>query len=445
MGIGFRWGTVFESEGEIRMSCLEVLLKQANVDDYEIESSQIQSIQHFYVLDRLETVRHGQTKDTLVKVYMDQDQKRGVSSFTLDPSDTDESIVTKIEQAKANALLALNPYYPLQEPQDKMVKPNMPWDKEQLKSLATQVGSMIYGIKHHSDVWINSLEIFVNEKQTTFTNSKGVDLTNSTHWIEIELITTSKNDLNEEFELYLDVVDDHVDLETIKSKVKEIFNVTLDRAHCVDMPSTVEQYPVLIKGEMRNKLMGALLHNGLYRKIYEKRNRYNLGQTIGNDDLSIGIKASDPRVVSTNGFDGHGTVVDDRTIIDHGRLIDTYGDLVYGHYLNQDHISGTAPIMEVSYENGFDAHDLTTDYLEIVHFSSPQLIETSGYFGGEVRLAYLHHDGKVLPVTGFSISGNLYEMIKTMKASNDTVCESYREGMSYIGPSALLFEKMSIH
>ena len=64
MGIGFRWGTVFESEGEIGMSCLEVLLKQSNVDDYEIESSLIQSIQHFYVLDRLETVRHGQTKDT---------------------------------------------------------------------------------------------------------------------------------------------------------------------------------------------------------------------------------------------------------------------------------------------------------------------------------------------------------------------------------------------
>lgn len=445
MGIGFRWGTIFESEGEIGMTSLEVLLKRSNVDDYEIESSLIQSIQHFYVLDRLETVRNGQIKDTLVKVYMDQNQKRGVSSFTLDPSDTDASIVSKIEQAKANALLALNPYYPLQDPQDKLLITNQPWDLNQLKSLASQVGSMIYGIDHHPDVWINSLEIFVNEMQTTFINSKGVNLTNSTHWIEIELIPTSKNGLNEEFELYLDVVDDHVDLDTIKTKVKEIFNVTLDRAHCVDMPTTIDQYPVLIKGEMRNKLMGALLHNGLYRKIYEKRNRYRLGQTIGNDQLSIGIKGSDPRVFSTNGFDGHGIVIDDRRIIDHGRLIDTYGDLVYGHYLNQEKISGSAPIMEASYEDGFNLHGLTSDYLEIVHFSSPQLIETSGYFGGEVRLAYLHHDGKVVPLTGFSISGNLYEMVKTMKASDDTVCESYREGMSYIGPSALLFEKMSIH
>lgn len=85
------------------------------------------------------------------------------------------------------------------------------------------------------------------------------------------------------------------------------------------------------------------------------------------------------------------------------------------------------------------------DYLEIIHFSSPQLIESSGYFGGEVRLGYLHHDGKIISVNGFSISGNLYEMVSTMKASDDTIANNNAEGLSYVGPQYLLFESMSIH
>ena len=55
-------------------------------------------------------------------------------------------------------------------------------------------------------------------------------------------------------------------------------------------------------------------------------------------------------------------------------------------------------------------------YLEILGFSAFQLDSFSGFYGGEVRLA-LYFDGKKLtPVSGFSISGNLFDDFKNMKS-----------------------------
>ena len=427
------------------MKHLIELLNQQKVSGYEIIKEDVHSVQRFFVLDKLETSRYGDTSDIHVTVYMDHTDQRGKAGFAVYPSDDDQIIVDKIQQAKANALLALNPYYPLVEPSTKTYGKNQPWSDQQLQQKANDVAKMIYGIDHHPDVWINSTEIFVNEKQTTFINSNGVELSNITHWIEVELIPTSKNTLGEEFELYLDVIDDTDGFTMIKTKVESLFKTTLDRAHALSMPTMIHSCPVLISGQMRDMLMKCLLSDASYRTIYEKRNHYGMGQTIGNDGLSIMIKPSDPNVVASNGFDNHGCIIESRTIIDHGLYQNSYGDIIYGAYTNQDQISGVPSVMEVNYTHGFDKDGLTMDYLEIIHFSSPQLIASSGYFGGEVRLAYLHHDGKIIPVSGFSISGNLYEMVKTMKASGDTIADSNEEGLSYIGPQYLLFDQMMIH
>jgi len=53
-------------------------------------------------------------------------------------------------------------------------------------------------------------------------------------------------------------------------------------------------------------------------------------------------------------------------------------------------------------------------YLYVVSFSDFSMDSLSGYFGGEIRLAYLFDGEKVTPVTGGSVSGNLLELQKDM-------------------------------
>ena len=58
----------------------------------------------------------------------------------------------------------------------------------------------------------------------------------------------------------------------------------------------------------------------------------------------------------------------------------------------------------------------------------------TGHFGGEIRLAYLIENGKVTPVTGGSINGNLIEAQRNMLFSKDRFVSA-----NYEGPYAVKF------
>ena len=62
----------------------------------------------------------------------------------------------------------------------------------------------------------------------------------------------------------------------------------------------------------------------------------------------------------------------------------------------------------------------TGDYLEVVEFSDFQVDEITGDIAGEIRLAYLHRDGKTIPVSGGSVSGNMAELARTMRFSKES-------------------------
>ena len=62
----------------------------------------------------------------------------------------------------------------------------------------------------------------------------------------------------------------------------------------------------------------------------------------------------------------------------------------------------------------------TGEYLEVVEFSDFQVDSMAGDIAGEIRLAYWHHDGKTVPVTGGSVSGSLREVMGNMRFSKET-------------------------
>ena len=44
----------------------------------------------------------------------------------------------------------------------------------------------------------------------------------------------------------------------------------------------------------------------------------------------------------------------------------------------------------------------------------------TGDIAGEIRLGYLHRDGRTTPVSGGSISGNMNELVKQMQFSAES-------------------------
>ena len=79
------------------------------------------------------------------------------------------------------------------------------------------------------------------------------------------------------------------------------------------------------------------------------------------------------------------------------------------------------------------------DYLEVVEFSDFQCDYITGDIAGEIRLAYLHQDGKVIPVSGGSVSGSMADFVKTMRFSKET-----RQYNNHLIPSVTRLKDVTI-
>ena len=71
-------------------------------------------------------------------------------------------------------------------------------------------------------------------------------------------------------------------------------------------------------------------------------------------------------------------------------------------------------------------------YIRCAVFSGIQVEPNSGYFGGEVRLGYYFDGEKEIPVTGFSVSGDMNNSRGTMIYSLETVTTASYHGPRYL-------------
>ena len=115
-----------------------------------------------------------------------------------------------------------------------------------------------------------------------------------------------------------------------------------------------------------------------------------------------------------------------------------HGSNRYGQYLGEVP-TGNLPCMVVDAGSAELADFSGVACLEVISMSGLQVDFFSDYIGGEIRLAYLHENGKVTPVTGISISGKLSEVLPSIRLSKQTVVQG-----GYCGPDKALLTDMKI-
>ncbi|MGZ8563287.1 MAG: metallopeptidase TldD-related protein, partial [Candidatus Limnocylindria bacterium] len=77
--------------------------------------------------------------------------------------------------------------------------------------------------------------------------------------------------------------------------------------------------------------------------------------------------------------------------------------------------------------------------LEVLDFSSPNVEGLSGDFGMEIRVGYETGPEGRKPITGGSVTGNLYEAMANARFSSETM-----EFAQYVGPAAIRFESLQV-
>lgn len=411
---------------------IKLLKDTKEISDYEILTTNKQSSELFFVLKKLEMNRATNTQTITIKVYCDFEKSRGSSTIVVTSADTTDTLQKKIHASIQKAKTAFNLYYPLTSNQNIV---HVSQDhKTSLNAFALKVADAIMEANDDSEAWINATEIFVSKVENTFINSNAVEQYEEKYQFEFEMIPTASNG-EEEYELYDYYRSDVLDVDAISKEVKEKLQLTKARAQAkhlsdVQIPKDI---PVFMYGEMADVIVQGLLNNATYMSQVTKSNHYVVNDVVSNTPFSLVLEGNITGVSASKSFDEHGVTLMKHPLIQDGKLIDTFGDIQFGYY-SQKKPTGNYQACSIECEG----IDITNQpHLIIDAFSAPQLEKASGYFGGEVRLARYFDGEKYIPLTAFTVSGNLYEAFKDVQFSKEIATTN-----TYKGPKYFIFSHL---
>ena len=420
----------------INVDTLVTLLKcNSAISAYELTHFSKQSSELFFVGKGMELNRATNTEDINIVVYVDVDDKRGSSKVTVTSADDETSVNEKFNSAVKKAKTALNPFFPLAENQS-IVNTKLQME-EDLNTTALKVADAIRKADCFQNGQLNATEIFVSLNTREFINSNGVKQYEEKYSIEFETIPTWANN-KEEYELYKYYRNNAFDADNITEEVNEILKLSKYRSEAkkiseVNLPDNL---PVLVYGEMASLIVRNLEENGTYQADVTHASHYEKGSVVSDTPFDLVLKGTIDGCSASCGFDENGVALTEKKLIEGGKMIDRFGDIRFGHYANEKHPAGNYSVAQLDTEG---SEYKKQPYLIIDHFSAPQLENASGYFGGEVRLARYFDGEKMIPLTSFTVTGNIYEAMKDVRFSKESATTS-----NYAGPKYFIFDHLNI-
>lgn len=423
-----------------RIELLKKLLgENKEVSDYKINFVGTESSELFFVGKKLETARATDVCDILVTVYKDHDGKKGESAFSVYESMTEADLKEKIAAAVTRAKLVSNEPYVIVS--GKIAQRDVPsnFSDYEPKELAALIAKAVQKADLLVSGAINALEIFVYRHETKVLNSKGVDVTEIKYDAMIEAIPTW-NENGESVELYEAYRFTEFDEAEIIAEINEKMREVRDRRHAAKPAEKIEADVVLNMqeaGELFSELAGDLN----YASVYSHLNLHKLGEDLQHGDgdkITITMKGEMKGSDYSAAFDSDGFELADKTIVENGKVTGYYGMNRFAAYLGEKP-TGNLRCVGVNAGTLSDDELEKTTYLECISLSGLQLDLYNDYIGGEIRLAYLHKDGKTIPVTGISMSGRLSNVLSSIRLS-----DKVKVRRNYGGPYKVLLKGMEI-
>lgn len=302
-----------------------------------------------------------------------------------------------------------------------------------------------------SGVRLSGAELFLTYAEHELVNSRGAEASaTSTHaMMEITLLARRAD---EETEYFRQAEARRLTDLRVAATVRAGAELARDKLRAV-APRT-RLGPVVITGEALNQLMAgqvigapsALLFHASARAAYEHLSRFELEASIygdrepAGDRLTLRSNARRPFGMASYRWDADGLPAQDLLVIEAGVLRRRPASLRYAQYLGVP-ATGRSGVTEIEPGTTSHAELLKGDepVLEVLDFSSPNVEALSGDFGMEIRVGYETSAGGRQPITGGSVTGNLFEAMAAARFSIET--SAFGE---YAGPRAIRFESLQV-
>lgn len=419
---------------------LELLKANKEVSGYKVNVRHTQSAEYFFVKGKLETVRHTDTFDKEVTVYVDHGEFKGDSRFLVYPSTTAEQLKELICQAVEKAKLISNRFYTLPEKEEGEYQVPSNFENWDLSRLCQKIADCVFAAEKPVGSDLNSVEVFVSRIENTVVNSLGLHKKQTYYKAMVEAIPTFNGE-KQSVELYQQYNFNAFDKKTITEEIREKLLEVKARYEAVT-PENIPECAVILNKLELSELFSSITNDLHFATVYGKANLFAKGQPVQQepqkDKLYITMAGSYPGSVSGRMFDGDGLALKDTVVVADGVAVNCYGPNRFAQYL-EEQPTGDLPCVVVAAGSATQEDMQKGPYLEVLSMSGLQVDFYNDYIGGEVRLAYYNDGEKTVPVTGISITGSASQVLNNLQLSQKLgVCGRYA------GPEKAILQGMKI-
>ncbi len=397
------------------------ILAQEGIEDHLIREVCEERIELYYIKRELDMKRSARLCDISVRVYRrfceDGEEYRGSCSVIIFPSMTKEQIRAKLRCAHDACLHVKDKAYP----HAPALSERIVCATRDPAEVAEKYARALFAADNVEGAFINSAEIFTSRKTTRILTSHGVDVSYDSFETSGELVAESK--LSEDVELYDAFRYSGECYEELEKRAAARLAQARERSVAQRL-SEGGEFDVILEEEHVRELLGYMLWRSDSKNICTGYSTARVGDEAGGRIPDITASVTIP-------FSEEGIRMRELPLVRDGRLCAVTGGMRFCSYLGCEP-AGVYERITVSCGSKSKDELCSGRCIHIVSFSDFQFDPLDGYFGGEVRLAYLIEDGKRTPLTGFSVSGNYRELCGSFEFSKERACSYSYDGPRYM-------------
>ena len=392
------------------------ILKTSGADAWEVTDTNERGWEFYFIRHRLDQHRTKAVDSFAVKVYktLEDGQFLGSASAQIAPDASEEEMRRTVEGLCRDASYVRNPFYTLNKPAEAETAETVPMD---MKAVCADFLQTMQSLPETETEDLNSYEIFVSEIRRRFLNSEGIDVTDVYPSSMVEAVVNARKD-GHEIELYRLFNSGTCNRDQLAQELAEALAYGRDRLVTVPTPA-LDKADVVFSTDPAKELYWYFIDRLNTAMVYRGMSDWKTGDTVAPENLTLRAVKTLPNSSMNTAWDKEGAPIRDLDLIDRGTAVSYWGGRQFSQYLGLES-SFEANNFAVSGGTESAAELRTGDFLEVVEFSDFQTDAITGDIAGEIRLAYLHRDGKVTPVSGGSVSGNVRELLDGFRFSKET-------------------------
>lgn len=421
-------------------SLISVLNKTRALRGWQLSNLAKRSTEVYFVKDELETVRCNSLNNYALKIQTPVDASLMGESTTRFQGKP-ESLQDLVSQTAERARLVRNPAFDFSSPHPAKKQSSKIYDPQVADSTLDALIAYAEKIRKFREQKLprfplNSMELFFEEYDYKIRNHLGLDVRAESTRIVCDYVLTSPVNRHEIMGIKKRRFLGDLKLE---EQFEEDAAVLSDLEAAV-LPPTGE-FPVVLAGDALDNLFDFFVAQLDGHALFNRYSIFQKGDAVVRDakeNLTIRSNCEQAGGMRSYAFDDLGFETQTVKLIEDS-VVQNF--LIDGRYADLLKIPKTSALMNIEVDCGKTpyADFLGEGVLELSKFSTFQPNTISGAFSGEIRLGYLHKNGKKIPIKGGSVSGTTQAAFATAFKSRETVQRS-----AYFGPKGVLFERLTV-